>query len=358
MSTDNPPELSIIVPVFEEARRIAPLLESLAGQRACRFEVIFCDGGSGDETVSKVVERGAQYPFAVHLLETPRGRGRQMNAAADTALGDFLLFLHADSRFSDRQALRRGLDCMRQKVNAIGSDAVAGRFALRFGENRTKESFGYFFYACKARLTRRGCIHGDQGFMLPRVFFHRLDGFDERLPFLEDENLAKKVFQQGCWLLFPTEIETSARRFEREGLRERQTLNALIMNFHDIGWQEFLAEAPGLYRSQIHTERLDLAPFFSEISRMLQDYPASRRRRLWYATGAYVRSQAWQIPYMLHVVQRFRRGQPPAAGWGGPGRWQDLFDRLTDNRIGNWVTAGLVQFWFAFNRLRFRCRRK
>ncbi len=346
MPAINPPDLSIIVPVLNESACIAPLFETLAAQRDCRFELIFCDAGSRDDTQACICELGGRHDFPVRLVTAPRGRGRQMNAGADIAQGEFFLFLHADSRFLHPRALQTALDHLRQEIEDSGTDAVAAHFALRFDRGMQKESFGYFFYECKARLPRRGCIHGDQGFVLPRSFFIRIGGFDEQLPFLEDEKLAETIFDNGRWLLVPAEIETSIRRFEREGLQERQTLNALILNFYHIGWQDFLTETPGIYRNQAQLERLDLAPFFELIQVLLRSYSAPRRRQLWFETGAYVRSQAWQVPYMLRIRLHYCRAKPQAACWAEPGRWQWLFDRLTDHLLGNWISALLVRTWF------------
>ena len=54
--------------------------------------MIVVDGGSRDATV----QRGR--PRADHVLLAPRGRALQMNAGAEKASGDVLLFLHADTR--------------------------------------------------------------------------------------------------------------------------------------------------------------------------------------------------------------------------------------------------------------------
>jgi hypothetical protein len=72
----------------------------------------------------------------------------------------------------------------------------------------------------------------------------KLGGFDETLELLEDNRFAEAVRKEGGWLLLPAEIVTSARRFETEGLAERQTLNALLMNFAAIGWDAFFRLAP------------------------------------------------------------------------------------------------------------------
>src|ERR1700674_5517741 len=95
----------------------------------------------------------------------------------------------------------------------------------------TTESPGISPSASTGRHGRRECTHGDQGFLLRRGFFNAVGPFEESLPMLAETRFAEAVRNRGEWLLLPAEIQTSARRFEIEGLRERQTLNAIITNF-------------------------------------------------------------------------------------------------------------------------------
>src|SRR5437660_12930727 len=84
--------LSIIMPVLDEGGGIAAALDALADLRKLRVEVVVVDGGSRDATVQRARLR------ADRVLTAPRGRALQMNAAAEKASGDVLLFLHADTR--------------------------------------------------------------------------------------------------------------------------------------------------------------------------------------------------------------------------------------------------------------------
>src|SRR5579872_5990626 len=97
---------SIIVPVLNEEAILNEHLAYLVKQCALYdCELIIVDGGSYDHTV--VIAQG--YGKVIH---SPRGRAIQMNNDAKVALGDVLLFLHADTRLPDNaltaieQALR------------------------------------------------------------------------------------------------------------------------------------------------------------------------------------------------------------------------------------------------------------
>jgi rSAM/selenodomain-associated transferase 2 len=352
-------ELSVIVPILNEAENLPALFAMLSRQERVAFELILADGGSTDGTAVLAEELTAALPFAIRIVHSEKGRGRQLNAGARAAAAGTLLFLHADSAFPDALALRRGLDMLAAAIARRGDCRAAGRFALRFDVPPDRYGFGYYYYECKARLGRPEGIHGDQGFLLPRTFFDSLGSFDETLELLEDNRFAEAVRREGEWLLLPAEVVTSARRFEAEGLYERQLLNALIMNFAAIGWDDFFRAASGIYRQQDLVGRLRLLPFFRAIRGLLQQLPVRRRFKLWYRTGCYVRPNAWQLAFAFDARRNFRRGLP-----AGEGRtlWLDWFDRwyppLTDHPPGRLAAAGLVWLWFHLTLLRLRLRDK
>lgn len=344
------PRLSIVVPLLDEAANLPPLLADLARQQGVSCELLLCDGGSSDGSAALAEQLLPTLPFPARWLTAPRGRALQMNAGAAAAAGGCLLFLHADCRFPQPDALAAGLSTLEQ-----AGGRAAGRFALRFERSDPAPSFPYYFYESKARLNRLGCIHGDQGFLLRRDFFRELGGFDATLPLLEDDRLAARIFVQGEWVLLPAEIVTSARRFEVEGLYERQVLNAIVMNFAALGCVPFFGALTDLYRSHDRSERLSLGRLLAGIDLWLCALPRRERRRLWRKTGGYVRSQAWQLALLLDLRRNFRRGLPPGCGpltcLTRHDRW---FDLSTDHAGGRLLALFLTWSWFRLLRLRHR----
>src|SRR5947209_6922056 len=81
--------ISIIIPTFNEAGCIATTIRSLRAQAPA--EIIVVDGGSSDDTIRAASEADA-------VLTSAPERARQMNAGAQSARGEVLLFLHADCR--------------------------------------------------------------------------------------------------------------------------------------------------------------------------------------------------------------------------------------------------------------------
>ncbi|MCM2358244.1 MAG: TIGR04283 family arsenosugar biosynthesis glycosyltransferase [Geobacteraceae bacterium] len=339
-------ELSVVVPVLNEAATLPELFRTLAAQRETGLELVLCDGGSTDGTLELAQQLAQEFPFPLRLVAAEPGRARQLNAGAAVSRGAHLLFLHADSLFPDRLALRKGLDALSAAIAGRGHDRVAGRFALRFRRRDSLPSPGYYHFECKARLDRPGCTHGDQGFLLRRRFFAAVGPFDQTLPMLAETRLAEAGRKRGEWLLLPAEIQSSARRFEAEGLRERQTLNAIIMNFAAAQWHTFFRELPRVYGSREAAGPLDLRFFLRRTGELMAALPPGERLRLWYATGRYVRDNAWQLALALDTRRNFRRGAPPGAADLPLLRFYDRYlNRLTDHPPGRLAAACLTWLW-------------
>lgn len=338
------PLLSIVVPVLNEEKALAGFLAMLGAQKGITFEVIFADGGSSDNSRSVLRCIGESCPFVVRWLETPRGRALQMNQGAEEARGRYLLFLHVDSRLLHPDALSSAIDFLSHAGNVR---CVAGHFRLVFGDAAPEILAHMSYWEIKARLNRRGCTHGDQGMLMERQVFEELGRFPFDLPLFEDTILADSLRAKGQWLLLPAEIETSARRFASEGLRERQLLNALLSNFKDIGWSEYFAAAGPIYRQQAHAGTLVLKPFLLQILSMLSEMPVSARFRLWVSTGRFVRSNAWQLLLALRVRSGHWTLETPTEdverGLNFFDRW---FDLLTSHRAGFALTGFLTWLWF------------
>lgn len=94
-------KFSIIIPALNEQQGIKDCLLALQPYRDCA-EIILVDGGSHDLTVSIAT------PLVDKVLKSDKGRARQMNVGANSATGDVLIFLHADTYLPDNAlTLRR-----------------------------------------------------------------------------------------------------------------------------------------------------------------------------------------------------------------------------------------------------------
>jgi rSAM/selenodomain-associated transferase 2 len=331
----KPALLSIIIPTLNEAEHLPALLADLRQQQGVNLEIIVADGGSSDAT------RAVAETFGVDFIAARPGRGAQMNAAAATASGDTLLFLHADSRLAAPDLLRHALAAL--SIESKGEERVAGHFSLRFLRTTPGNSLAYRYLEEKSALNRVNTTNGDQGFLLRRDFFRQLGGFDESLPFLEDQGLAEKIRAQGRWITLPGRLQTSARRFESEGFHRRYILMSMMMGLYSIGEKDFLVRAPGVYRRQGETGRLRLSPFFRLICNMMAEWGVGKSLRIFYQLGRYIRPHSWQIFFFLDACLRPRLGA---------GRYPllALHDRIlapaTNFKLLDALTGLLCFFWY------------
>jgi len=192
------PTVSLIIPVLNESSTLPQLLENLA-QLEGVHQVLFVDGGSTDRSMETVREAG--YP----LLESPRGRGVQLDAGAQVATGDILWFLHADTEVPSSSVIA---------IQAAVRDGncLAGAFTLRFRGHSWSARWMTWLYA---RLRRVGLLYGDAGIFVQARLYRTVGGFPH-WPLFEDQGFLRCLRRAGCRhivCLSPT-ITTSSRRFE------------------------------------------------------------------------------------------------------------------------------------------------
>jgi len=192
--------ISIIVPVLDEAGGLAAALGALQPARERGHEVIVVDGGSKDATVA------IAQPLADRVVTAPKGRAAQMNAGANEARSDALLFLHADTRLPEEaDALVAG---------ALGQH-VWGRFDVRIDSGHPALAVVGFMMNLRSRWT--GIATGDQAIFVRRTTFAEVGGFPA-LALMEDIALSSRLRKIGPPACLRERALTSGRRWEREGI--------------------------------------------------------------------------------------------------------------------------------------------
>jgi rSAM/selenodomain-associated transferase 2 len=195
-------KLSIIVPVLNEGESIADALDALADLRALGVEVIVVDGGSRDATVPRARAR------ADRVISAPRGRALQMNAGAEKACGDVLLFLHADTRLPG--------DADHIVLDGIARSGRAwGRFDVKIDGDSPLLVAVAWLMNIRSRLT--GIATGDQAIFVRRDAFHSVGGFPA-IPLMEDIALSKRLKRASRPLCLRACAVTSGRRWDKNGV--------------------------------------------------------------------------------------------------------------------------------------------
>lgn len=122
-----PPELSIVIPAFNEARRLARTLPRIVAYGAARgitFEVIVVDDGSSDDTL-RFARTFAAEQVRAEALPANRGKGAAVRAGILASRGRRVLISDADlsTPIEDVEKLEPHLD---QVAVAVGSRRLAG----------------------------------------------------------------------------------------------------------------------------------------------------------------------------------------------------------------------------------------
>jgi rSAM/selenodomain-associated transferase 2 len=202
MNTARTPWLSIIVPCLNEAEGIAGSLAALAPFRTRGAEVIVVDGGSTDKTLVRA------RPGADVLVTARRGRAAQMNAGAQRARGDVLLFVHADTRLPETAdaLIRDGLASTGRCWGRFDV-AIRGRHAL----------FPVIARAMNLRSRWSGIATGDQAIFVTRAAFEHAGGYPD-IALMEDVALTAALRRRSPPLCVRQRAETSGRRWEKHGV--------------------------------------------------------------------------------------------------------------------------------------------
>ncbi len=209
--------ISVIIPTLNEAQSIAACLERLYHQPQS-FEVIVADGDSQDQT-SEIV---SHFPRVKQVFST-RGKGRQMNAGADLATGDILLFLHADTYLPP--------DGFRL-IHTVMSDpnVVGGSFSLSFD----CRNLFLKFYALCSRINHILFTYGDQTLFVGKEAFRTIGGYKD-IPIMEDIDIQLKLRRMGKFKKIDTPVVTSARRYLKYGVLRQQILNTVLVILYYSG---------------------------------------------------------------------------------------------------------------------------
>jgi rSAM/selenodomain-associated transferase 2 len=213
----NVPSVSVIIPVYDDADALA---RTLAATDFTGTDLIVSTT-SGDESLGSL--RLAR-PDVI-WIQAPRGRAAQMNAGAAAARGEWLVFLHADTRLPAGWTL--AIDEARRDRRV-----VAGCF--RFALDSPSPLARAVELGVRARVALFGLPYGDQALFVRRDAFDALHGY-AGLPIMEDVDLVRRLRRRGRLYRSPLAAVTSARRWEREGWVRRTALHLALIALYFCG---------------------------------------------------------------------------------------------------------------------------
>ncbi len=207
-------KLSVVIPTLNAAHALPACLAALMeGVEAGLIrEVVMSDGGSSDATLAIAEAAGA-----IQTTGTA-SRGGQLRRGAETAEGDWLLFLHADTLLPQGWAT-----CVAAQIE-IGLPAY---FRLRFDVRGVAPAGVAIWANFRSRIF--GLPYGDQGLLVSRRDYNSVGGFRD-IPLMEDVVMARAL--KGRLKMLPLAVTTSAARYQREGWARRGMRNlSLLLRF-------------------------------------------------------------------------------------------------------------------------------
>ncbi len=166
------PTLSIIIPTLDEAIHL-PLLLSDLNAWPQNPDLTIVDGGSKDLTISIAQIQG------INVIKSLRkNRGYQLKIGASNAKGDWLLFLHADSRLDPRW-VNNLIEVIKNKT----SKDYLWYFDFKIKKNNLQFRILEFAVAIRSHFLQKP--YGDQGLLIHKDLYHLSGGYSS-LKIMED----------------------------------------------------------------------------------------------------------------------------------------------------------------------------
>jgi rSAM/selenodomain-associated transferase 2 len=215
--------ISIIIPTYQEEGHIAKTIQQIRekGLASHITEIIVCDGGSSDNTITEARAAGA------HAVSSPvKGRAAQMNYGASLAKGRVLYFLHADTLPPGNFTF--------DIVRAIENDVQAGCFKLAFDHD-------HWFLKANCWFTRfdiNAVRFGDQSLFVTREKFTASGGFCERHIVMEDQEIISRLRKSCRFIVIQKPVVTSARKYLENGIYKTQGIFFVIYFMYQFGYSQ------------------------------------------------------------------------------------------------------------------------
>ncbi len=204
--------LCAVVPTWNEAERIGPLLAALTAEVD---ELVVVDGQSEDETVARAQARGAR------VVRAARGRAAQLQAGVEASEAPLLWFVHADS------AVQPGSGAA---IKAAAGAADWGCLRVEIDDPDPRLRFTAWWMNARARHARSAT--GDMGMWARRSALASVGGWPQ-VALCEDLALSAALRASFAFAAVDHPIGTSARRWRGAGVQR----TILTMWAVRVAWQ-------------------------------------------------------------------------------------------------------------------------
>ena len=194
--------ISVIIPTINEANNLPLLLSDLSIIQK-EGEIIIVDCGSEDKTIDIANIYGAKV-----FKSEERNRGLQLDIGAKNSKGDWLIFLHADTRLTH--------DWFR-KINSVLNGDTNYIYYFKFKINHKKIIYRVLEILVNCRSQYFKQPYGDQGLIIHRTTYFKNNGF-RKIPLMEDVDFLRRFNNKKNLKQLNLPIFISSRKWERTNI--------------------------------------------------------------------------------------------------------------------------------------------
>jgi rSAM/selenodomain-associated transferase 2 len=215
--------ISVVIPTWRDTENLASLLPKLSRMRGVTETIVV----NASRDIAS--ERIARECGVTLLRSSPPNRGAQMNAGALAAIGEVLLFQHADTELTE--AHLTAIDVALRNPRVVG-----GAFYRKFDGRHPR----LMWLEPVARFLSRngGTLYGDQSVFVRREVFQRLGGF-AKIPLMEDVEFSKRLRAAGKIALLDPPMQSSPRYHMHTGAWRATMRNTSFIVLYRLGVSPF-----------------------------------------------------------------------------------------------------------------------
>ena len=192
-------KISIIIPTINEASNLPLLLSDLSSIQK-EGEIIIVDSGSEDKTIDVANIYGAKV-----FISKERNRGLQLDIGAKNSKGEWLIFLHADTRLTHDWF---------KKINSFLKGNKNSIYYFEFKINHKKIIYRVLEILVNFRSKFFKQPYGDQGLIIHRTTYFKNNGF-RKIPLMEDVDFLRRLNKKKDLKQLNLPIFISSRKWER-----------------------------------------------------------------------------------------------------------------------------------------------